>query len=891
MRKIRSLALVTFCLQGSLLLAQTPFFQQYHPLKKSQPAEVKALLQDEKGFVWLGTDKGLFQFDGVSFRQYTTNDSLADDRVTALAEDSLGRIWAGHESGELSYLDKGVTHRFESREGSAVEAVSDILFDSRGTMWFSTKGDGLYYFVNDRLYRVDEAEGLPDIFIYDLFEDSSGNIWAGTDRGIAVCSLSDRKITIDVIDSGDGLSDIIIKRIRPVNGDTIALATEDEGILTYNTKTKEILPLSRGGWDHGTISDFVVKEGQVWIAAPRKGLVVYDRRTRQTKVFEQFDGRALQSANSLLKDREGNIWSGSKHGLFRTMGDALEPIEVLQQGRQNNVLSVTVDDRERIWFSTPDGLFVRSAGSDGSASVTKRLEGTAFQNAPVISLYTDASGYIWAGLYGDGLLRIHPDRREVKHFQKELRNGNILSITGKGNRIWVATLGGASSLELDGDRYIITNYGSADGLSSDFIYQVFIDSRDRTWFATDGKGVTMQDEKGFHHYQDGLSSRVVYSIAEDSDKNIWVTSQDNGVYRFDEGKFVTVPEMRLRDNSIHALAADSDGNLIAVHNFGIDVYNVRSKRMRYWGEEAGIRDKRPNLNAVGRDSYGKILIGTTRGMMRFSLNNDHASYLPQPLIDRVKIFGEDIDISGPAHLSYDENNITIHFLGFWYQNATNLNYLFKLDNYDLEWIATRNQDVTYSQLPPGEYTFRLKVSDTDDFSQASEASVSFSISPPFWRTGTFYVFIAAIFFISAYGLMKFRERRLLEDKLILEARVEERTKEIQQKTEEIQAQNEEIMAQAEEIQGINENLEMLVKERTAELEKKNKALEEYAFINAHKLRSPVASILGLVNLLAKSDQREDTKVIREHLQQSADKLDAVVRSITEAIEKADNKYL
>ncbi|MDQ2656942.1 MAG: hypothetical protein M3Y60_05935, partial [Bacteroidota bacterium] len=384
---------------------------------------------------------------------------------------------------------------------------------------------------------------------------------------------------------------------------------------------------------------------------------------------------------------------------------------------------------------------------------------------------------------------------------------------------------------------------------------------------------------------------VVYSITEDSEKNIWVTSQDNGVYRFDDGKFVDVPEMRLRDNSIQALAADSDGNLIVLHNFGIDVYDVKSKRMRYWGEEAGIRDKRPNLNAVAKDSYGKILMGTSRGIMRFSLNNDHANHAPQPLIDWVKIFGEDVDMSRSSHLNYDQNNITVHFLGFWYQNTTNLNYLYKLDNYDFEWIATRNQDVTYSQLPPGEYTFRVKVSDTDDFSQARETSVSFSISPPFWRTGTFYLFIAAIFFISAYGFMKFRERRLLEDKLILEARVEERTKEIQQKTEEIQAQNEEIMAQAEEIQGINENLEMLVKERTAELEKKNKALEEYAFINAHKLRSPVASILGLVNLLAKSDQREDTKVIREHLQQSADKLDAVVRSITEAIEKADNKYL
>lgn len=891
MRKIRLLVLLLFYLHLSELCAQTPFFQQYHPLKKNQPLKVNALHQDKKGFVWLGTDMGLFRFDGLDFHQYTTRDSLPDNRVTALAEDSLGRIWAGHQDGQLSYIDNGVIHKFDPREGSAVEAVSDILFDRNGTMWFSTRGDGLYYYVSDRLYRADEAEGLPDIFIYDLYEDGEGNIWAGTDRGIAVSTLDERQIRVNVIDTDDGLSDIIIKAIRTINGDTIGIATEDAGLLTYNTRTRAIVPLMSPEWEYGTISDFVVKESQVWIAAPKKGLVVYDRRTRETKLIDRFDGVTLQSANALLKDREGNIWAGSKNGLTRTPGDALEHIEVLQQGRDNNVLALTVDARGRIWFSTQEGLFMRTAPVRGVASVTKKLEGSAFQNAPVISLYTDAKGYIWAGLYGSGLLRIDPDGKEIKHFLKELRNGNILGITGKDNQVWVATLGGVSSLTLEGNSYVIRNYSSADGLSSDFVYQVFIDSRNRIWFATDGKGVTMLDEKGFHHYTDGLLSGVVYSITEDANKNIWVTSQDNGVYRFDSGKFVGVSEVRLRDNSIQALTADSQGNLIAVHNFGIDVYDVNRKAMRYWGEEAGIRDKRPNLNAVAKDAYGRTLIGTTHGVMRFSLNNDHETAAAQPVIDAVKIFGENIDISRSPRLHYDENNITVHFLGIWYQNAGNLNYQYRLGNYDLEWISTRNQDVTYSQLPPGEYTFSVKVSDTDDFSKSPEASISFTISPPFWRTATFYLFVAAIFFISAYGFMKFRERKLLEDKLVLEARVEERTKEIQQKTEEIQAQNEEIMAQAEEIQGINENLEMLVKQRTAELEKKNKALEEYAFINAHKLRSPVASILGLVNLLAKSDQREDTKVIREHLQQSADKLDDVVRSITKAIEKADNKYL
>ena len=888
MRRIQILMIFFLLLQGNLLSAQIPFFHQYHPLKKNQPFQVNTIFQDRKGFIWFGTDRGLFRFDGTAYKHFTASDSLADNHVTALAEDSLGRIWVGHRNGMLSWFDNGTIRPFETREGAAVEPVSDILFDKRGVMWFSTLNDGLYYFTNDRLFRVDQEEGLPDNFIYDLFEDPAGNVWAGTDAGIAVCSLEDRKVHLKIINSDDGLPDIIVKKIKHIGGDTIGFATEDAGIYSYNLKTKEIKQII-GSWNFGTISDFAVKEHQLWISSPRSGLIVYDRQIDRIKHIAEFDGVSLLTVNTLLKDREGNIWAGSKTGLSRTLGDAVEHLEMEESLTGSNVLALTIDTSERIWFSTPAGLFVKSYDVNRAASFSKKISNSLLKNSPVISLYTDSNGYVWAGLYGDGLLRIHPETFQIKHFEKELRNGNILSINGKGNVIWVATLGGSTSLTFDGDKYSIRNYSSADGLSSDFIYQVFTDRRDRTWFATDGKGVTMLDEKGFHRYLDGLASRVVYSFTEDVDNNIWITSQDNGIYKFDGSKFVTVPEIKLRDNSIQSISADQYGNLIALHNYGIDVYDTRKKQMRYWGEETGIRDKQPNLNAIATDRHGQLFIGTTRGIIKFSLNNDHTSPAPVAEIDAIRVFGEKIHISGSPRLKHNENNVSIHYLGFWYRNIENLNFLYKLENYDVEWIGTRNQEVTYSKLPPGDYTFKVRVSDSDDFTHSHERSISFSIAKPFWKTSAFYVFVIGLFFISAYGLIKVRERKLLQDKVILEARVEERTREIQQKTEEIQAQNEEIMAQAEEIQGINENLEMLVKQRTAELEKKNKALEEYAFINAHKLRSPVASILGLVNLLAKSGQKDDTTVIREHLKQSADKLDAVVRSITKAIEKADNK--
>lgn len=873
---------------ASSLQAQVPFFQQYHPLKRNQPVQVNSLLQDKTGFIWLGTNKGLFRFDGTQHRQYDMTDTLPDSDVTALAQDSLGRIWAGHQNGYISFLANGTVHAFQPREGTAVEAVSDILFDRRGRMWFSTRGDGLYYYVKDRLYRIDEEEGLPDLFIYDLYEDPSGNIWAGTDAGIAVCSVTDESVNVRVIDSDEGLPDIIIKKIDTLHGDTLALASEDAGILLFDVKTSHVKPLV-DDWELGSVTDFLVKENQIWISVPRKGVVIVDRQTRAQKIFRESQNISLHSINALLKDRENNIWLACKTGVLRTPGDAVEHLEDLQPLRDVNVLALAVDSKHRIWFSTAEGLFVRSHDETGVPSIARKLINTPFEDAPVISLYADDHGYVWAGLYGSGLLRIDPESNRIRHFQEELRNGNILSITGKDNRIWIATLGGSTLIEFTNGQYVVKNFASEDGLSSDFIYQVFVDRKDRVWFATDGRGVSMLDERGFHHIEEGLPSRVVYSVTEDVNGDIYAVSQDNGVLKFDGVKFVAVPEMRLRDNAVHSLFADRHGNLIATHNFGIDVYDVNQKTMRYWGEESGIRDKLPNLNAVSADAYGQFYIGTTKGIVKFSLRNDRMTAAPLPAIDQVLVHGESIDRAKMAQLSYHENNVTIHYLGFWYQNTESVSYLYKLENYDLEWISTRNQQVTYSRLPPGDYTFKVKASDTEDFSQVPEATVLFSISPPFWRTGTFYLFAVGFFVISAYGLIKFRERRLLEDKLILEAKVEERTKEIQQKTEEIQAQNEEIMAQAEEIQGINENLEMLVKQRTAELEKKNKALEEYAFINAHKLRSPVASILGLVNLLQKNEQQDD-KVIREHLQQSADKLDAIVRSITKAIEKADNNY-
>ena len=873
---------------GMLLEAQVPAFHNYALLRRNESVQVYTIFQDRSGFVWYGTSKGLFRFDGLNLDRFTVSDSLPEDHVTAIAQDSLGRIWTGHKNGKLAFLEDDKVTMFNPDEGTSSNEISDILFDSKGNLWFSTLNDGLYYFTQQRLFRIDDQEGLPDIFIYDILEDPAGNIWAGTDGGAAICRLNDKTVTIKVLDYKHGLPDNIIKKLVIDEDRTVWMATEDAGIISFDPSSGRTKTLIDGGWNYGAITDFLLSGSQVWIATAQSGLIVYDLKAKHHKVYGNNMGFDFMSVNSLLSDHEGNIWIGSKSGVTRSLGDYVESIERFYPYNDANVLAVTVDKNDDVWYSTREGLFKRSSNK-GNIRIEKQLLSPGSARNTVISLFTDPLGNIWAGTYGEGVFRIDPSSRRVHHLQKELRNGNVLSIASKGNEIWLATLGGASQIRFSGDKPQVKNYSREEGLISDYIYQVFIDSKERVWFGTDGRGVGMLDDAGFHHFEKGLTTKVVYGFAEDDQGGIWVNVQADGLYKLDNDTFQPIKSNSpVREKNINCLTSDAFGNLIIMHDQGIDIYTPTKNKLRYLGEEVGIGNKKPNLNALAKDQQGRIYFGTEAGIVTFADPNGDLLTAPKPYISGLRVLDRRMKVlSGGHNFAHDQNNVTISYLGFWYQNPGNLNYQHKLESYDRDWISSHDRSATYSSLPPGSYTFKVRVSDTEDFTDATEASASFSIRPPFWKTTWFYVLCGLIALIGGSAFVHYREKKLIADKHELEEKVKLRTLEIQQQAEEIQAQNEEIQSQAEEIMGINDNLEELVKARTAELEKKNKAAEESAFIIAHELRAPVASVLGLINLISKCELDHDAKAIVEHMTDSADKLEVVVRKITKAIERGD----
>ncbi len=874
------------CLNSFFVVGQSLHLQTLFLNSKNESVGVNALLQDKHGYIFVGTNSGLFKLDGHNKILFTKADSLADDHVTALAQDASGKIWCGHKNGKISILNKNSITLFSPPEGLSTMPISDMLFDKNGVLWFSTLNDGIYFYFSERLYRLDDMEGLPDLFAYDLEEDAEGNIWVGTDGGIGICTRKEKLVTIKVLNSKDGLPDNIVRKIKIDSLGSVWIATDDVGLVRYNRSTS-LFTKSIPEWNHGTISEVVIEGEKIWMTLPQTGLLKYDTKTGDNQVYSSREQAQLASLTALVIDKQKNIWVGSKTGLQITQGDLVEFIDLNEKLKDQSVLAVAVDKNKATWFSTKEGLFSLKKDSQGNQKIQKIPINSFLSDATIISMYADSIGNIWAGLYGEGVIVIDTKTLKITYFLEELRNGSVLNISGRGNQVWIATLEGASRFTFTDGKWELKNYSREDGLGSDYIYQVFVDTQKRVWFATDREGIDMLDTNGFHHFEEGLESKAILGFAEDGHHQIWANVQGKGLYQWKTTKFEMFQEQgTLMGTNINILCSDNFGNLVMAHNAGIDIYDVAKQKFVYLGKDSGLENFMPTLNSVSIDQYGVISMGTEKGIFRYTAKKNFSSIQPSPYIVGFRQLGQHNPSYGNSFL-YNQNDLIVDYVGFWYSSPDNVCFQYILEGYDKDWITTRDRSTTYSSLPIGKFTFRLRVSSADDCNGVEEATYKIEISPPFWRTIWFYVLATAAIVFIGLSAIQYRERSLIREKRELEQRVHERTLELQRKTEEIQAQNEEIQSQSEQISGINENLEKLVQKRTQELEKKNKALEEYAFINAHNLRAPVASVLGLINLIKKIELNEEGKVIVQHLEESATKLDSVVNSITQAIERGD----
>lgn len=739
---------------------QQPFFR-IHPLKESFPeAEFSCIYESSDGYLWIGSSIGLFRSDGLDHKRLLVNDSLSNNRVSAIFQDQDGIIWVGYEDGKIYLLSS--LYQLELWEPSRdfpTVPITGMGQDDQGVFWMATYGQGLYYHSDDQLVNITEENGLLDNDVFTMYLEKQGKVWLATDNGLNLCSLNKGNIIIESFTAKDGLEDEIITAIIPDGAGNYWLGMHDKGIGFLQTSNRQIQHIF-ADWPYGPINSLELFKGiELWIGTERQGILRYNLADQKLQLFPKIDNQKTGEIFDFHLDIEGNLWILTyKQGVC----SANRQFEFLDLP-MSNIQSLLVDQQNRFWIGTQEGLFLRQAGNEFVQIL---------QDIPlnVLSLYEDKYHNIWIGTFGDGLYCLEPESGSLRHItQKDgLTNESILSIAGTSQRTWLATLGGVSEFDnrqniLQSHSLNILNYNEADGLGTNFIYAIFIDSKDRTWFGTDGMGVSLLENGRITNYNqvDTIDLHSVYSITEDLSGHIWISTDRHGIFEFDGQKFSALDMgKKIPENAVTSLVTDKRGNILIFHLKGIDMLMPDTKHLMYFDKEVGIQHFEPSLNAFCKDSRGDIWIGATNSIIRYTPLNERLSIHPRTNLNQVLVLNIPIDFNKKNILSHRENFMTFDFIGLWYTDPATVKYRYQLEGLDRDWIYTKDQQVTYSNIPPGNYIFKVTSTENEVFDDEPLVEYPFTIKSPFWTRPWFIMLMTALGFGLVLLVIKFRDQQM-----------------------------------------------------------------------------------------------------------------------------------
>ncbi len=772
---MRDFIIILLLLLSALSLeAQVPYFKT-HPFSETHKnTVVNTMLEAKDGFLWFGTSNGLFQFNGLEFKQIALADTILISNVTALFEDENATIWTGTKEGEIFFLEKNKPlKKWMPEEGTPAVMITGFTKTRDGIFWISTYGEGVYYFENGRMFNMDMEDGLTDVEIYSMTRQRDNHILVGTDAGISICKVKDGKKQIHQLTTADGLSDEIVKVLLSAESGDFWTGTFDRGVDFWNAK-KQTFESLIPEWDHGEINSLeVFKEKELWIGTEGNGLFRFNLKTKKLQKINlpEFENSKVYD---LHKDVEGNLWVlNNKVGI----SSANRQFEWVNHDL-GNVQTVLTDQGNRIWLGTPNGLFFMKNQTDG----TKIFEPFfPEKNINVISLFEDAFGNIWIGTFGQGVYCYNFSKNKTKYFSRKdgLLNDNILSIDGLNNMLWLATLGGVFELDLSEDIFSqnsqFRNYTNEDGLGSNFIYKAFVCSTNRTWFGTDGKGLSVLENGKITNYlqANNIPLKTVYTITEDHRGSIWFGTAEQGVFEFDGENFhqLNVRE-GVRDLEISSLVTDSLGNILIVHPSGIDILNPATKHLIYYDDEVGLEDLEPVLNSFSADRSGNIWLGGKNKLVRYSALNEQLEIHPRNIIEGINVFFEPIDYHSINQFSHTENSLVFNYVGLWFTDPEKVEYRYQLEGYNPDWIYSKDNQAHYSDLRPGEYVFKVTSTENGAFDGEPISSYTFEIKAPFWQQTWFYVFVIALLLSLVYLWAKWKSNRLQRETDLQKERVE-----------------------------------------------------------------------------------------------------------------------
>jgi PAS domain S-box-containing protein len=687
-------------------------------------SEVLSIMQDSKGYLWFGTWNGVSKFDGKLFNNQLVADKNGSNAVSSMLEDRQGNLWFGTFGGGVVRFDGETWRTFDMEDGLANNRVTTVIEDSQGNIWLGTEEAGASKFNGETWRSYTDEIALINNTVKTILEDMEGNLWFGSNYGFtrfdgktAKCFYSDKAETENQINS-------IIEDSKG----NIWVGTEGGASKFDNFKWS--IP-SEGNPLTGipVLSIYEDTKGRMWFGTRQKGVYCFDGISWTSMTKD--NGLADNTVAAIYGDKENNIWFATMFGVCKLLPTPIETFTI-QDGLPENTLYPQIEDRKgNIWFGSHQSGACRFDGESWKTFTT--ADGLGANR--VMSILEDSRGGLWFGTWHGGLSRYDGKQWKTYTQANGLGSETIFSLyeDTQGN-IWAGTSSGAS--KYDGRSW--SNYRPMGNNLEYNVYSIIEDKDGRMWFGTFGGGVGVMDVENWRIYttKDGLAGNVILTIFKDTDENLWFASQSNGISMFNGNSFTNYStEDGLSSNNTVSITQQGD-NLYFGTSKGINKFD--GKTFKVYTSNNGLP-----ADGLGRyslsDSKGFLWFVTLNGTFRFKPDLDVYNPVNPPVyINRVSTFDEKIIKQG-SRIKNSDKHLKFEYVGISFASPEDITYNYLLEGFRTEWIETKERHAQYTNLPSGQYTFKVKARNKEGVWSESPAEFSFEISLAFWETWWFRI--------------------------------------------------------------------------------------------------------------------------------------------------------
>jgi len=750
---------------------------------------VTSIIQDSKGFIWIGTFDGLNRYDGKNFVVYKhdpdDDKSISSSDINTLLEDKDGNLWIGTRDGlNMFDMKKEIFVKYKNDKNDQKSLSNNnvfTLFEDVNGLWVGTR-NGLNLFKKEKgkFKRIINENNKIKIRknINELVKDNAGNIWIGSNLGLEKFNIKTKEFFMYNKLSENEINKNVITALYIDNSDKLWVGTLRRGLFYFDKKSKKFMNYkfeNKLNTLHiTTICE--VNDDELWIGTYKNGIYALDKQKNIKKIIVENKNPYSLDSNSvsdLFRDRNGLIWIGtSDNGVNiydpRKTRFISKTIDLGNKNNYNVIWGFAEQDENILWIATGEGLVRYDNRTEKYSSFTLETNDRQIQEIGIQSFIIDRDDVLWIGKQFSGLYTFDKKEKVFTKFKfqgiddKGLLNLHITSIfEDSSGKLWLSTIrNGVMRIneQRDQTKQFISQPGEKNSISSNTVFVIKEDIKGNIWFGTEA-GLNMYDPKtgSFKKYinipgdRSSINSNIVASISINSDKTIWVgTTRGFCKFSTKTEKFTRYSEENgYLDDPVYEIIEDNNKKIWLAGN-RLSRFDPEKNEFMFFNEKNDLVDGEFNSSAVLKSKYAKNLIyfGSTKGYNVVDTDRILKNKYSSPIeFTKILVNGKEfkpgnnqylkVNISDVDEISlpYKLNNIILGFIALDYSNPLKNKYAYKINGVNEEWIHIgKKNEVVFTNLTPGSYELLIKGSNSAGMWNKEAKKLTIVIKPPFWMS-------------------------------------------------------------------------------------------------------------------------------------------------------------